>query len=357
MASQIDRLNYNTSHAIEASVRTTTPTTIDRPLRFVNSRDRQLSPSPKLELRDNLRLASSSTGTDMALEPDVTGFYDERTGSVQYIVTDPITRNCAIIDPVLDFDPKSGSTRTTSADRLLRHIEAHGLTLEWILDTHPHADHFSAAGYLKDKSGAPTAIGERVVEVQRLWKTLYNLSDTFPMDGSQWDYLLADGERFSIGKLEARVLLSSGHTLCSITYVIGNAAFVHDTLFMPDSGTARCDFPGGDARQLWRSIQRILHLPAGTRLFTGHDYRPNGRSAEWESSIAAQQAHNVHLRDCDEAKFVQLRKQRDRSLPLPALMLAALQVNIAGGRLPAPEDDGRRYLKIPLNSFSEAPSG
>ena len=290
------------------------------------------------------------------VNPDVMGFYDAPTGSIQYIVADPSTRKCAIIDPVLDFDPKSGSTRTTSADRLLRYIEAHGLTLEWILDTHPHADHFSAAGYLKDKTGAPTAIGERVVEVQRLWRTLYNLPDTFPMDGSQWDYLFADGERFAIGEMEARVLLSPGHTLCSITYVMGNAAFVHDTLFMPDSGTARCDFPGGDARQLWKSIQRILHLPADTRLFTGHDYRPNGRPAQWESSIAAQQAQNVHLRDSDEAKFVQLRKQRDRSLPLPALMLAALQVNVAGGRLPAPEDDGRRYLKIPLNSFSEAPS-
>ena len=285
------------------------------------------------------------------VKPDVMGFYDDPTGSIQYIVTDPSTRKCAIIDPILDFDPRSGSTRTTSADQLLRYIEAHGLTLEWILDTHPHADHFSAAGYLKDKTGAPTAVGERVVEVQRLWKTLYNLPDTFPMDGSQWDHLFADGERFAVGEMEARVLLSPGHTLCSITYVMGNAAFVHDTLFMPDSGTARCDF--GDARQLWGSIQRILRLPPDTRLFTGHDYRPNGRPAEWESSIAAQKAHNAHLRGCDEVKFVKLRKQRDRSLPLPALMLAALQVNIAGGRLPAPEDDGRRYLKIPLNAFPE----
>jgi glyoxylase-like metal-dependent hydrolase (beta-lactamase superfamily II) len=284
------------------------------------------------------------------VKPDVMGFYDAPT---QYIVTDPSTRKCAIIDPVLDFDPRSGSTRTTSADQLLRYIEAHGLTLEWILDTHPHADHFSAAGYLKDNTGAPTAIGERVVEVQRLWKTLYNLPDTFPMDGSQWDHLFADGERFAVGEMEARVLLSPGHTLCSITYVIGNAAFVHDTLFMPDSGTARCDFPGGDARQLWGSIQRILRLPADTRLFTGHDYRPKGRPAQWESRVAAQKAHNVHLRDFDEVKFVKLRKQRDRSLPLPALMLAALQVNIAGGRLPAQEDDGRRYLKIPLNAFPE----
>jgi glyoxylase-like metal-dependent hydrolase (beta-lactamase superfamily II) len=235
----------------------------------------------------------------------------------------------------------------------LTYIEVHGLSLEWILDTHPHADHFSAAGYLKDMTGASTAIGERVIEVQKLWKSIYNLADV-SMDGAQWDHLFADGERFAVGDIEARVLLSPGHTLCSVTYVIGNAAFVHDTLFMPDSGTARTDFPGGNARQLWRSIQRILHLPVGTRLFTGHDYRPNGREAQWETTIAVQKEHNLHLKDCDENKFVKLREKRDRSLPLPTLMLPALQVNIAGGRLPMPENNGRRYLKIPLNAFPQA---
>ena len=288
------------------------------------------------------------------LEPEVTGFYDEATGSVQYVAADPITRRCAIIDPALDFDPMTGATRTTSADRLLRHIEAQGLTLEWILDTHPHADHFSAAGYLRDVTGAPTAIGERVTEVQKIWKKLYNLSETFPTDGSQWDHLFADGERFAVGAMEARALLSPGHTLCSVTYVIGDAAFVHDTMFMPDSGTARADFPGGDARELWRSIQRILQLPDDTRLFTGHDYRPNGREARWESTVATQKAQNCHLKGRDDATFVKFRNERDRSLPLPNLMLSALQVNIAGGRLPPPEDDGRRYLKIPLNAFGHA---
>jgi glyoxylase-like metal-dependent hydrolase (beta-lactamase superfamily II) len=283
--------------------------------------------------------------------PDVTALYDETTGSVQYVVADPITRRCAVIDPVLDYDQRSGSTRTRSADRLLQHIKAHGLTLEWILDTHPHADHFSAAGYLRDMTGAPTAIGERVIDVQKLWKMLYNLPETVPMDGSQWDHLFADGERFTVGEMEAFVMLSPGHTLCSITYVIGNAAFVHDTLFMPDSGTARADFPGGDARHLWQSIRRILQLPTDTRLFTGHDYRPNGREARWESTIACQRAHNPHLQDGDEAKFVRLRTNRDRNLPLPNLMLSALQVNLTGGRLPVPEEDGRRYLKIPLNAF------
>ena len=218
---------------------------------------------------DHLQLASPATAADTGVAPDVTGFYDEATGSIQYIVADPVTRRSAIIDPVLDFDPSSGSTRTTSADRLLKHIEGHGLILEWILDTHPHADHFSAAGYLKDATGASTGIGERVVEIQRLWKGIYNLPDSVPVDGSQWDRLFADGERFTVGEMEVSVLLSPGHTLCSVSYVMGNAGFVHDTLFMPDSGTARADFPGGDARQLWQSIQRILQLPSETRLFTG----------------------------------------------------------------------------------------
>jgi glyoxylase-like metal-dependent hydrolase (beta-lactamase superfamily II) len=297
-------------------------------------------------------LAPSAPRAGVSLEPDVTGFYDEATGSVQYVVSDPITRRCAIIDPVLDFDLNSSATRTTSADRLLRHIEGQGLTLEWILDTHPHADHFSAAGYLKDVTGAPTAIGGRVVEVQKIWKKLYNLPDAFRTDGSQWDHLFADGEHFTIGGIAASVMLSPGHTLSSVTYLIGNAAFVHDTLFMPDSGTARTDFPGGDAQQLWRSVQRILQLPNDTRLFTGHDYRPNGREARWESTVAAQKAYNPHVKDYDETTFIALRTQRDRLLPLPNLMLAALQVNIAGGRLPPPENDGHRYLKIPLNAFA-----
>ena len=305
--------------------------------------------------RGEPRSASPSMRANRRMEPDVTGFHDATTGSVQYVVADPLTRRCAVIDPVLDFDPRSGSTRTTSADRLLRHIDANGLTLEWILDTHPHADHFSAADYLKDMTGAATGIGERVTEVQKLWKQIYNLADTVPTDGSQWDHLFADGERFTVGEMEAWVLLSPGHTLCSVTYVIGNAAFVHDTVFMPDSGTARADFPGGDAWQLWGSIQRILQLPRETRLFTGHDYRPDGRMACWESTVAVQKANNLHLRNSDEARFVKFRTERDRSLPMPALILSALQVNLGGGRLPVPEADGRRYLKIPLNAFPHAP--
>ena len=306
--------------------------------------------------KGDLQLAAPAMRPDGRLAPYVTGLHDRATCGVEYVVVDPLTRRCAVIDPILDFDPRSGSMRTASADQLLRHIEVNELTLEWILDTHPHADHFSAAGYLKDRTGASTAIGERVVEVQRLWKSIYNWPDYVSVDGSQWDHLFADGEQFTVGEMVGRVLLSPGHTLCSVTYVLGDAAFVHDTIFMPDSGTARADFPGGDARQLWRSIQRILELPTDTRLFTGHDY-PNGREPRWESTVAAQKAYNVHLKDFDEDRFVRFRTERDRSLAMPTLILPALQVNLAGGRLPHPEDNGRRYLKIPLDAFRQASWG
>lgn len=287
----------------------------------------------------------------MATHPEVQGFFDDRTYSVQYVVSDPATHRCAIIDPVLDFDEKSGSTATRSADAILDYIRKQDLTVDWILDTHPHADHFSAAGYLKDITGAPTAIGERVVDVQRLWKALYNFPDSFPTDGSPWDHLFADGEAFQVGELQGSVLFSPGHTLASITYVIGGAAFVHDTLFMPDSGTARADFPGGNAHRLWQSIQRILALPDETRLFTGHDYQPGGRPPAWESTVVQQKAANAHVSGQDEASFVKIRNDRDRTLPMPKLILSALQVNIAGGRLPSPEDNGCRYLKIPLDAL------
>lgn len=287
-----------------------------------------------------------------AARPLVAGFHDERTGSVQYVVADPVTRRCAIIDPVLDFEPCSAATRTRSADALLDHIRRERLTVEWILDTHPHADHFSAAAYLKDRTGAPIATGAEVVEVQKLWKAFYDRGDDFLPDGSQWDRLLADGERFSIGDLEAKVMFTPGHTLASIAFLVGDAAFIHDTLFMPDSGTARSDFPGGSASALWRSIQRVLSLLDDMRLFTGHDYRPGGREARWESTVAEQKRDNVHLKRCaDEAEFVAFRQAQDRTLPMPRNILQALQVNICAGRLPPPESNGRRYLKIPLDLF------
>jgi glyoxylase-like metal-dependent hydrolase (beta-lactamase superfamily II) len=287
--------------------------------------------------------------------PQVDAFFEPRTCSVQYVVSDPATRACALVDPVLDYDEKSGCTATASADALLAHVRERGLTVEWILDTHPHADHFSAAGYLKDRTGARTGIGERVVDVQRLWTGIYNLGDGVRTDGSQWDRLFADGDVFPIGSLEARVLFSPGHTLASVTYVVGDCAFIHDTLFMPDFGTARCDFPGGAPRALWWTIQRILALPDETRLFSGHDYMPGGRAPAWESTVARQKAENVHLtRARTEEDFVALRQARDAKLPMPKLILHALQVNIAGGRLPAPESNGTRYLKIPLDALPGA---
>ncbi|BDA84601.1 hypothetical protein Sa4125_21430 [Aureimonas sp. SA4125] len=297
----------------------------------------------------------SPTPSRLAGSPVVTGFFDKRTFSVQYVVADPETKACAIIDPVLDFDPKSGATATSSADALLGFIEREGLRLEWILDTHPHADHFSAAGYLHDKTGAPTAIGEKVREVQALWHGIYHIEGCCPADGSQWSRLFADGDRFKIGTLDVEVMFTPGHTLASIAYRIGDAVFVHDTLFMPDGGTARADFPGGSAEVLWASIQRILALPGEARVFTGHDYQPGGREPRWESTVDEQRGTNVHLvKAPTKEAFVTLREARDRELAMPNLILHSLQVNIRGGRLPEPEDDGRRYLKIPLDALEGA---
>ena len=288
------------------------------------------------------------------LRPLVAGFHDPRTFSIQYVISDPTTGICAIVDPVLDFEEKSAATATRSADRLLAYVSQHGLRVGWILDTHPHADHLSAADYLRRMTGASTAIGARIVEVQKLWQRLYNLPADFATDGSQWDRLFGDGEVFRIGNLDARVMFSPGHTLCSITYVVGDAAFIHDTLFVPDSGSARADFPGGDAGVLWDSIQRIVALPSETRLFTGHDYGEGGREPAWESTVAEQCARNAHLRLGRDA-YVQMRTARDATLPMPKLILPALQVNIRAGKLPEPEADGRRYLKIPLNALAAAP--
>jgi glyoxylase-like metal-dependent hydrolase (beta-lactamase superfamily II) len=290
----------------------------------------------------------------MSQIPEVTGFFDHRTWSIQYVVADPDTQNCAIIDPVLDYEEKSGATSTFHADAILEFIAGKGYAVEWILDTHPHADHFSAAAYLKEKTGAPTAIGEKITEVQKLWSRFYNWPD-FPTDGSQWDKLFAGGERFRLGNLDGHIMFSPGHTLASITYVIGDAAFVHDTLLMPDSGTARADFPGGSSKVLWKSIQDILALPDRTRVFTGHDYQPGGREPRWESTVAEQKAANIHMSKLrTEAEFAAVRDARDKTLPMPRLILHALQINTNGGRLPEPENNGRRYLKIPLNLLDAA---
>ncbi|WP_454883540.1 MBL fold metallo-hydrolase [Sphingomonas oryzagri] len=281
----------------------------------------------------------------------VASLHDKRTGSFQYVIVDDATKAAAIIDPVLDYDPRAGAISTRNADLILDYVRSKGLTVEWLLDTHPHADHFSAAPYLAGETGGQTAIGAKVVEVQKLWQDIYCLPD-LPVDGSQWDRLFADGETFRIGSLDARVMLSPGHALASITYVVGDAAFVHDTLMVPDSGTSRADFPGGDASALWRSVRAILDLPPGTATYVGHDYGKDGREVIGRSTVAEQRRDNIHVHDgIDEAEFVVTREKRDATLPLPDLMLAALQVNIRGGRLPQAEACGTAFLKMPLNSF------
>lgn len=283
--------------------------------------------------------------------PVVKPFWDEATGSWQYVFHDPDTLKGATVDAVLDYDPKSGATSTKNAERLLDYIRTTGIELVRILDTHPHADHFMAAHWLKTQTGAPTAIGEKVTGVQELWKDIYNLPEEFPTDGRQWDHLFADGETFMVGNVPVSVMFTPGHTLASIAYVAGDAAFVHDTLMMPDSGTSRADFPGGSSAELYASLQKILALPEETRLFIGHDYAPD-RDAQCEVTVAEHRAHNIHLKDDpSEAEYCARRDARDAELSLPERMLAALQVNIRGGRMPEAEDNGRSYLKLPLDYF------
>lgn len=283
---------------------------------------------------------------------EITGFYEPDTGSVQYVAADPETGKCALIDAVWNFDPRSARADTRSADEILAFVREKGLEVEWILDTHPHADHFSAGAYLKEKLGAPQAIGEKTREIAKLWSTLYNEPDSFDT-GKYFDRLFADGDSFSIGDLPVRVMLSPGHTLGSITFIAGgDAAFVHDTLMYPDSGTSRADFPGGGAKDLYHSLEKILALPDETRLFVGHDYCKDDREPMWEASVAEHKAGNIHLKGgTPEADYIALREARDATLSLPNRMLHALQVNLRGGRLPAPEDDGHSYLRIPVNRF------
>ena len=284
------------------------------------------------------------------MNPDITAFFDPSTYTVSYIVADPTTRAAAIVDSVLDFDPNSGRTSKASADRLIEAVRARGLTIEWILETHVHADHLSAAPYLKETLGGRIGIGEHVRQVQKVFGKLFNAEPGFAPDGRQFDHLFTDGERFRIGALEAEVLHTPGHTPADLTYVIGDAAFIGDTLFMPDYGTARTDFPGGDDRTLYLSIRRILDLPPATRLFTGHDYAPGGRSYAWESSVTEQRARNVHVHDgVGEDEFVAMRNTRDAGLDMPRLILPSVQVNMRAGHLPPPEDNGVRYLKLPLD--------
>jgi len=284
--------------------------------------------------------------------PLVEAFFDKDTGTFSHVVYDCAGGTAAIIDPVLDYDAASARTSIRSADALLAFVQAQRLTVEWILETHAHADHLSAGGYLRDRLGAKLAIGRGIVDVQARFKALFGIGDELVADGSQFDRLFDDGDAFRIGNLEARVLATPGHTGDSLTYVIGDAAFIGDTLFAPEIGTARCDFPGGDATRLYTSIRKILTLPAETRLFLCHDYPPASRGPIAESSIAAQARDNIHVgHDATADAFIAMRTARDATLPVPRLLLPALQVNIRGGRLPEVEANGIAYLKLPLNQF------
>lgn len=286
----------------------------------------------------------------------VEGFFDPATSTVSYLVLDPASGRCALVDSVLDYDPKSGRTATHTADKLLARVAELDAQVEWILETHVHADHLTAAPYLKEKVGGKIGIGANITTVQRVFGTLFNAGSDMARDGSQFDHLFANDEAFTIGTLPCRALHTPGHTPACMTYVVGNggarAAFVGDTLFMPDYGTARCDFPGGDARTLFRSINKVLSLPEDTVLYMCHDYQPGGREVRFVSNVADERAYNVHVRNgIGEEEFVAMRTRRDATLEMPTLLLPSVQVNMRAGHFPEPEDNGTRYLKIPLNAL------
>lgn len=284
-------------------------------------------------------------------KPDVTAFFDEATNTASYVVADPATGRCAVIDPVLDYDQASGRTATTSADRLVDFVRDGKLELEWVLETHVHADHLSSAACIKNELGGQSGISSRITEVQEVFTGIFNLPDV-ATDGSQFDRLFADGDKFPIGEIEARALHTPGHTPACLTFVAGDAAFVGDAMFMPDFGSARTDFPGGDAAALFDSLQRILSLPENTRVFTCHDYKAPGRDEfAWESTVAQQRKHNIHVGGgVSKEDFVEFRTRRDAQLSMPKLLLPSLQVNIRAGELPAAEDNGTRYLKMPIDA-------
>ncbi len=287
------------------------------------------------------------------MQPQVTTFFDPVTSTATHVVEDPPTRRCAVIDPVLDYDSAAGRTSHRSADKVIAHVRSRELSVEWILETHVHADHLSAAPYLKQVLGGRTAIGDWVTLVQKTFGRLFNAEAGFTADGRQFDHLMYDGEVFAVGGISAVAMHTPGHTPACMTYLVGDAVFVGDTLFMPDYGTARCDFPGGDARTLYRSIRRILSLPGDTRMFLCHDYKAPGRDEHrWETTVAEQRRSNIHIRDgIGEDQFVAMREGRDAGLATPALLLPSVQVNMRAGDLPPPEANGTRYLKIPLDAI------
>ncbi len=286
----------------------------------------------------------------MSIRTHIQPLFDPKTWTVSYVVIDVATKKVAVIDPVLDFDFKSGHTNTGAVDAVLAYLKTEGLSVQWILETHAHADHLPGARYLQEQVGGRIAISEHIREVQATFKKLYNLERTFLPDGSQFDHLFKDGEVFRIGETEATALLVPGHTPADMAYLVDDAVFVGDTLFMPDVGTARADFPGGDAHTLYRSMRRLLALPPVTRVFVCHDYPPQGREARWETTIAAQKASNIHVRDgISEEEFVAMRNARDATLEVPTLILPSIQVNVRAGQLPPADENGIAYLRIPLN--------
>lgn len=287
----------------------------------------------------------------MAHRPDVQGFFHEPTNTVSYVVGDPATSACAVIDTVLDFDAAAGRTATAPADNVIAYVRDRGLTCEWVLETHVHADHLSAAPYVQEKLGGKLGIGSNITVVQDTFGKVFNAGTEFQRDGSQFDRLFEDGEEFALGSFSVHVLHTPGHTPACLTYVIGDTAFVGDTLFMPDFGTARADFPGGSARQLYRSIRKVLELPPETRLFLCHDYKAPGRDDfAWETTVAEERRNNVHVRDgVGEDEFVAMREARDKTLSMPRLIIPSIQVNMRAGEFPEPEDNGTVYLKVPLD--------
>jgi glyoxylase-like metal-dependent hydrolase (beta-lactamase superfamily II) len=285
------------------------------------------------------------------MRPEIVCFFDDKTNSASYVVHDPETMQAAIIDPVLDYDPISGRTSTESADKIAAHVTEVGLTVAWIIETHVHADHLTASRRLRKQLGGKSGIGHGITEVQKTFGALFNVTDTLPADGSQFDETFADGATFKIGNIEARVMATPGHTPACVTYVIGDACFVGDTMFMPDSGTARCDFPGGEAKQLYASLQKILELPEDMRLFVCHDYGAGGtRDFAWETTVAVQRDTNIHIGGGTlEHDYVQMRRDRDATLSLPRLIIPAVQVNMRAGEMPPVEENGTSYIKVPVD--------
>jgi glyoxylase-like metal-dependent hydrolase (beta-lactamase superfamily II) len=290
---------------------------------------------------------------DLSIKPDVLAFFDAPTNTISYIVKDPNSNACAVIDSVMDFDYASGSIAYEGADKIVAHIEQNGWTLEWLIETHVHADHLSAAPYIQSRLGGKLGIGDQICVVQDTFGKIFNEGTEFERDGSQFDRLFKDGDRYQIGTMTAYAMFTPGHTPADMVHVIGDAAFVGDTLFMPDGGSARADFPGGDARTLYRSIQRLLTLPGQMRLFMCHDYGPNGRDIQWETTVAAQRDHNIHVgHGTSEDAFVKMREARDSTLSMPKLIIPSLQVNMRAGRLPPADDNGQTYLKVPINGLT-----